>query len=339
MEKIEFNKIGYDPLIDYIKGLCIIFVVMTHSMNRSELGLILFPFWGDAAVPIFLMIQVFHYYKKGFNITLPNAFKLWKRVVFPYILIIAFMFLALFFIYYDITDGVFSPKLYWDKRGPGSYYFFIYLEFSLIIPLFAPLFKKLSWKWCLVFFVFLSQLVEMISSITHCPDNIYRILFVRYIFLIFLGYLMATTGIEINKYTIFAGIISFFFLYIFNYTNIDLEPFFYTSLDNWKYCHWICYIYIFYIILWLFKKTFMKLKANNIILVGIVKIGKYSYEIYLFQIFYYATISIFVNNSLSIIDDFLFRKILYVAFSVAICICLPLLYYIVKRKFYIRISS
>ena len=308
-------------------------------MNRSELGFILFPFWGDTAVPVFLMIQVFHYYKKGFNITIPNALKLWNRVVFPYILIIVLMFLAQFFIYYDTTDGVFSPKLYWDKRGPGSYYIFIYLEFSLIIPLFAPLFKNLSWKWCLVLFVFLSQLVEIICSITQCPDNIYRNLFVRYIFLIFLGYLMATTGIEINKYTISAGIIGFFFLYIFNYTNIDLEPFFYTSLDNWKYCHWICYIYIFYIILWLFKKTITKLNPNNKISEGIVRIGKNSYEIYLFQIFYYATISIFVNNSLSIIDNLLFRKILYVVFSIVICVCLPLFYYIVKRNFSILIRS
>ena len=330
MKKIEIKKVGYDPLIDYIKGLCIIFVVMTHSMSRRELNDVLFPFWGDTAVPIFLIIQVFHYYKKGFNIRMPNVVNLWKRIIVPFIIMIALMFLIQFFIYYDVTDGIFSPKLYWGKRGPGSYYFFVFLEFSLIIPLFAPLFKRFSWKWCLILFACLSQLLEMISCIIQCPDYIYRILFIRYIFLIFTGYLIATKGIEINKFTIFVGIIGFFFLYIFNYTDIDLEPFFYTSLINWKYCHWICYFYILYLFLWFLKCTFT-LNANNIIQVSIVIIGKYSYEIFLFQILYYATISNYVNNSLSVIDNSLLGKILYVVFSTLLCICIPLFHYIVKK--------
>ena len=65
MRKIDFKNYGYDPQIDYIKGLCILFVIWTHAINRSELGYILFPYWGDTAVPIFLIIQAFHYYKKG----------------------------------------------------------------------------------------------------------------------------------------------------------------------------------------------------------------------------------------------------------------------------------
>ena len=184
---IEFKKDEYDPLIDYIKGLCIIFVVMTHSMSRTELNNILFPFWGDTAVPFFLIIQAFHYYKKGFNVVMPNIHKLWKRIIAPFIIMVALMFLIQYFIYYDVTEGDFYPKLYWDKRGPGSYYFFIYLEFSFIIPLIALLFKKLSWKWCLMVFVILSQLMEFVSCITQCPDDIYRILFIRFFFLIFLG--------------------------------------------------------------------------------------------------------------------------------------------------------
>ena len=62
--KIEFERTGYDPSIDYVKGLCILFVIWTHCMTREELRLILFPFWGDAAVQIFLTIQVFHFFKR-----------------------------------------------------------------------------------------------------------------------------------------------------------------------------------------------------------------------------------------------------------------------------------
>ena len=109
MERIEFNKTGYVTQIDYIKGLSILFVIWTHCFSRDGLGLILFPYWGDTAVPIFLVIQVFHYYKKGVNLRMPSAVKLWKRILRPFIIINALMFLAKFYIYYDTTQGPFSP--------------------------------------------------------------------------------------------------------------------------------------------------------------------------------------------------------------------------------------
>lgn len=325
MEKIEFQTSCYDPQIDFIKGVCIIFVILTHCMSRSELGTILFPFWGDTAVPIFLIIQTFHYYKKGVFIRMPNFLKLWKRILQPFILMVAFMFLTQFFIYYNVTEGRFSPLFYWDMRGPGSYYIFIYLEFAFAFPLFALLFKKVSRKKQFITFVILSQLIEFICSITHCPDYIYRVLFFRYIFLIFLGYLLATKRLELNKFTVLGSITSIILLYIFNYTELDLEPFFYTSIDNWQYSHWICYIYIAYPFLWFLKYIYQKFSSCHKLLSIINNIGKYSYEIYLFQIFYYATISIYVMKVLSIIENYPLQKILYIVLSTIVCI-IPMAY-------------
>lgn len=325
MERIKFNRTGYDSQIDYIKGLCILFVIWTHCISRGELSKILFPYWGDTAVPIFLIIQVFHYFKKGVNYRIPNIIKLWKRILQPFIIMIALMFLAQFLIFYNETDGAFTPSLYWNKRGPGSYYIFIYLEFALVIPLFVPLFKKVSVKWLFLIFVILSQLTELICCIKQCPDNIYRILFFRYLFLIFLGFLLATKGLELNRLTYFGGFISIVSLYLFNYTNIDMEPFFYTSLDNWKCCHWICYFYIAYFIITFLKYTYSKLTICNRFLSSVKIVGKYSYEIYLFQIFYYATISIYINKILTIIEDYTIQRILYFTISTIICI-LPAVY-------------
>lgn len=329
MGRIEFKKASYDPQIDYIKGLCILFVIWTHCISRGELGCILFPYWGDTAVPIFLIIQVFHYYKKGASFRVPNTIKLWKRILQPFIIMIALMFLAQFLIYYDVTNGTFAPSFYWNKRGPGSYYIFIYIEFALIIPLFAPILKKISVRWLFIIFVILSQLTELVCCIIQCPDNIYRILFFRYTFLIFLGFLLATKGLELNRLTFFGGIISIVSLYLFNYTNIDMEPFFYTSLDNWKYCHWICYIYIAYFFLWFLKYTHTKLYKYKKIQKQIEIIGKYSYEIYLFQILYYATISIYVGKALYPIGNDTIQRLLYVLLSTVICV-IPIVY--MKRK-------
>lgn len=331
MERIEFKKEGYDPQIDYIKGLCILFVVWTHCMNRGELSNILFPYWGDTAVPIFIIIQVFHYYKKGVSVRMPSIPKLWKRILQPYIIMVALMFIAQFFMYYDMTDGTFSPTLYWGKRGPGSYYIFIYLEMAFVIPLFAPLLRRLSTKWLLIIFLILSQFVEIVCSLTHCPDNIYRIIFPRYIFLIFIGYLLATKGLRLNKLTITVGIFSMLFIYLFAYSRCNMEPVFCTSLVLWPLCHWVCYIYIAYFFLTFLKYTYTKLIKCNGLMSCIREIGKSSYEIYLFQIFYYATISIYVENALSTIGSHPLQRILYIVLSTIIC-TLPTIYLFIRRK-------
>ena len=320
MERISFKKEGYDPQIDYIKGLCILFVIWTHCMNRGELSRILFPYWGDTAVPIFIIIQVFHFYKKGVGVRMPSIPKLWKRILQPYIIMVALMFLAQFFMYYNMTNGTFSPTLYWEKRGPGSYYIFIYLEMAFVIPLFAPLFRKLNTKWLLIIFLILSQLVETVCSLTHCPDNIYRIIFPRYLFLIFIGYLLAVKGLRLNKLTIIAGIFGIIFIYLFAYLRYNMEPFFCTSLVLWPLCHWICYLYIAYFFLAFLKYTYTKLISYNYLMSCIREIGKYSYEIYLFQIFYYATISIYVEKALCLIGFYPIQRLLYLVLSTIICI-------------------
>ncbi len=330
---VRFKTTGYDSQIDYIKGICILFVIWTHCMDRKELGIILFPYWGDTAVPIFLIIQVFHYYKKGIDLRMPDTIKLWKRIIRPFIIMVALMFISQFFIYYDITEGAFSPSLYWDKRGPGSYYIFVYLELAFIIPLLSPLFKKHSNKCLFVIFIILSQIIEFITSISHCPDFIYRILFIRYIFLVYIGYLLATKGMFINKLSICAIIISIVFIYIFNYTNINLEPVFYTSICNWRICHWICYIYIAYFFIWLLKQTYEKIYRFTMIRTFIEDLGKYSFEIFLFQIFYYATINIYVNKLLSLFTNYSVHHSLYITLSTIICIMPVVLY---KKYFFNR---
>ena len=331
MIKINFKKDAYDPQIDYIKGMCILFVVWTHCFGRDELQLILFPYWGDTAVPIFLIIQAFHYYKKGVDLRMPNLLKLWNRILLPFIIMIALMFTSQYLIYHDATDWTFSPALYWDKRGPGSYYIFVYLELAFVIPLLAPIFRRLSIKWSLVVFVILSQLMELVTCIFHCPDNIYRITFFRYTFLVFIGYLLATNKIELTKVTLCWGAIGILSLYIFNYTSTDLEPLFYTSLSNWRYCHWICYLYIAFFFLAFLKYTYSKLGTHLHIRTYIGKIGKYSYEIYLFQIFYYATISIFVGKALAYITNYPIQRILFVIISTTICV-VPVVYLKNKKK-------
>lgn len=332
MKRIEFQKTGHDPQIDYIKGLCILFVILTHCMYREELSSILFPYWGDTAVPIFLLIQVFHYYKRGNDIRMPKLKKLWRRIIMPYILLVAITFALDYLVYFDNTNGRFNISLYWNKRGPGSYYIFIYLQFAFLLPLLAPLFRKISTKWLPILFLIASQLIEIISSLTQCPDSIYRITFFRYTFLIFLGYLLATKGLVVNKLTIILTIISILFIYVFNYTTFDLQPWFCTNLSFWPLCHWICYIYISYFFLWLLKFLHSKTKQPHKITNFIEEMGQYSYEIYLFQIFYYSIPKIYILQFISIFGHPIVERLLYIMLSPLICLSIIPVIKLIKNK-------
>lgn len=330
--KIEFNKTGYDPSIDFIKGLCIIFVILTHCMYREELSISLFPFWGDTAVPIFLLIQVFHHYKIDSVTRLPSIRKLWKRILMPYVMMIAFSLFINFIFYYNITKGRFDINLYWDKRGPGSYYIFIYLQFAFILPLLTPLFKRVSLRNLLILFLVLSQVIEFISSWSQCPDNLYRITFFRYTFLFFLGYILATKGLHINTLTTIYSLIGIVFIYLFSYTNINLEPWFSTHLDLWPLCHWICYGYVAYFFLCFLKTIYSLSNQTNRVIKSLVLIGKSSYEIYLFQIFYYSIPSIYISQLITHINNYPIERFLYIFISLLICVLPPIIKYKKQKK-------
>lgn len=64
MMHLKFKKEGYDPFISYLKGVCIFWVILTHTITKDVHDYSLFCLWGDMAVPIFLAIQCVHVYKK-----------------------------------------------------------------------------------------------------------------------------------------------------------------------------------------------------------------------------------------------------------------------------------
>ena len=327
--RIKFLNNEYDPFIDHLKGVSIIFVVWTHCMTRDELSSILFPFWGDTAVPLFLLIQTFHCYKKDEIVKFPSFKKIWNRIILPYMILMFFTFAFDYIIFYKETAGSFNLSLYWDNRGPGSYYIFVYLQFAFLLPIIEPLLRHLSQKWLCFIFIIISQIIEFLFYVTNCPDSIYRIAFCRYIFLIYLGYLLARKGIPINKTTIFISVISMAFIYFFNYTTFEWGHLLCTNYTCWRSCHWICYPYIAILYLWFINKLYNK--TTNPLKSGIKLLGKYSYEIYLFQMFYYAIISRYVKSYMPELG-FITDEIFYMIISTMICITPSFIRYYMNRN-------
>lgn len=60
---IKLKRDGYDEYLDYLKGMSIIMVLINHGA-QNIVDMALFPIWIYEAVPMFLLIQVFHAYKK-----------------------------------------------------------------------------------------------------------------------------------------------------------------------------------------------------------------------------------------------------------------------------------
>ena len=145
---------GYDPQIDFLKGVSILWVLLTHCIPYDVQDKILFCLWGAQAVPLFIIIQVFHSYKKGFeNVTL-SIKKLWNRIIRPFLFTIGVIY-VLYLIYGYFTHvSITEQTIKFFKSGgagPGSYYFWIYLQFVLILPIMAILMKRFNMKTPILF--------------------------------------------------------------------------------------------------------------------------------------------------------------------------------------------
>lgn len=325
---IKFSESKHDPFIDFLKGICIILVVFTHCLSQNIEYYSGFELWGRVAVPIFLIIQVFHIYKHGFEFKLPDFTKLWTRVFRPFLIVQMLIAAILLTFNNSVTLSLyFEHILRMGGYGPGEYYPWIYLQFAIIAPIIAPIFKRFNLWQLLVFFSVISQASEILYCLFNTADwPYYSLSFVRYIFLIYLGYILVTKGIIINRFTIVLSIISLVVTACFCFLPIKYEPFFFTN-TQWKYCHWFCYFYISYLYLFLLRKIFDKISVYKKMNGWICYIGSISYDIFLFQMFYFVIIQYGVNKILlCLLPESITTLIFCRIASFFICIIIPLLY-------------
>ena len=89
MEKtIAFNTSGHDDFIDFIKVYAIICVLFGHTF--LWLDKVAYDIWAGMQVPLFILVQSFHAYKK--EIASVNIWKILKRVFIPFVVIECIVF-------------------------------------------------------------------------------------------------------------------------------------------------------------------------------------------------------------------------------------------------------
>lgn len=279
---------SHNRFLDALKGYAILFVLINHATPLYLKQLTLFDLWGGMAVPLFLLIQVFHFYKHGIDRIKPIG---WKKLLFklvsPYIIAeVSIICIRSFTEHISIGVSITQCFNSWGF-GPGEYYIWQYFQFLLLLPLLSLLFKQLAIKHICYLSIIISIGLELLASFIHISEHAYKFLFFRYFFLIFLGYLWSLNGVLLNRKTLLLSCISILFICLFDYTNIDLSLLFYDT--SWKCFHWICYFYPAFLLIFILH--FIYKRSSVFVQKFLELIGRNSWTIFCVQMVVYYFLS------------------------------------------------
>ena len=255
--KITFNKETHDPFIDALKGFSILFVIINHALPLYLKQDVFYNLWGGLGVPIFLLLQTYHYFKRGLNNLKPfNTIAFVKKMLVPYIFAELVIVLIKGLWEKDII-GVLKFAFLNGGVGPGNHYIWIFLQFVILLPLCAKLFTKLKGIWVPLVMILFSEALEILCSYIQPDPRIYNFLFFRYFFLIYLGYTWAVEGIFINYKRFLLSIFSIVCILVLEYGNTNFSPFIFDTVRKTN--HWVCYFYVAFlfpfILKWVYEST------------------------------------------------------------------------------------
>lgn len=140
--------------IDFLKGICIICVVIAHNLPPVVMKYTVFILWGGMAVPLFLLIQCYHVFNtdrlrkdKGLQsksyCEQYRIGKIWKSIIKPFLFITIVTGTMLVIKGHNPVD-VLKASVISGGLGPGSYYVWIYLQFFLLLPPCLTLINKIG---------------------------------------------------------------------------------------------------------------------------------------------------------------------------------------------------
>lgn len=151
LEKTEKNR-G----IDALKGICIIFVIISHyNWDATERLCLLFPFWIDMAVPLFMIMsgwvnsasmsrKKINSFSEAYSckLIIPRLIK----YTVPYSLIFVIeVWLELMVNNNEISLVSLFLIFLNGGWGAGSYYYPVMIQFTFVIPVVYFLIRKYDW--------------------------------------------------------------------------------------------------------------------------------------------------------------------------------------------------
>lgn len=220
---------GRDSFVDLLKGVCILFVVFTHySWTDSQRLKMLFPFWIDMAVPLFMIISGYvnalSFQKKGFDsfkdcYSSKELIAKFLRLTIPFVFVILLETIADYAVFGNLSITKSLVMFFVGGKGPGSYYYPVMVQFVFLFPCIYVGIKQNRTKGLLVCF-FINAVYELLQRIYGMNEDLYRLLVIRYLFIISFGVYLVF--LEKKRIRIKWGIASFItgvaFILITNYT-------------------------------------------------------------------------------------------------------------------------
>lgn len=256
------------------------------------------PNLGGVQVPLFIIIQAFHFMKKPAPVLKVSC--IFTRVLLPFVYVQLFIVFLLYckqgfsglvniFEYFPVNGGY----------GQGDYYPIVYAQIALILPLFFKLTKKSNNSWrIMVLFIIICECFEILCSIIHIPDEIYRFMAFRYIFLIYFGWKWAKKGMVMDTLTVILSILSLLSVIWFEYLDGSCEPIFVNTA--WKYHRWPCYFFTAELLVYGLNYIWRHMKKNELIVRAIQWLSNCSYDIFLAQMVAYVMFPIELFGSIPV---------------------------------------
>jgi len=313
--------------IDIYKCVAVLFVIITHyKWLDSERLTFLFPFWIKMAVPIFMLLTgyVFAYSSEKKSLSLSESYNpieilvKWLRYILPFLPIYIFILLVRIVVK---NENFTLPEIIIDfisgGDGRGSYYIPILIQLTLYIPLIRLIVKKSPYLGLSVCFL-VNILYEIIKTLLHMNPDLYRIVSLRYIFVVALGcflFYKKSSNVLEKILLILSGIAGGIFIYIFEYAGFEPHIF-----NQWTDTSCLAVLLIFPVFAFLLKNK----KIHNKVL---QKIGSSSYGIFLVQMaFYYGPHNILYR----------YVKNVFVLIPVILIICCSfgILYQFISNRFF-----
>lgn len=256
-------------------------VILHHALPKSFLHESLFWLHIGQAVPIFIFLTAYLqslYYKNALHYySFARIKSVLCRVVLPFFIVLVLQVLTLY-----IRNGYWmSPKniLLYGGIGPGSYYLSVFVLAWLLVPLFIELIRKLSLKYSFLVTLFIAVLLELVflelEGVKYM-EQLYRLLPVRHLMIIYLGCVFD----KLKNYHVamaFAAFVGGICLTLSVYNVDDIR---YVTSHYWEGReHWYSASYVF-----LFIILFQNIHFSNTIKL----LGKCSWEIFLIQMFIFS---------------------------------------------------
>lgn len=324
--EVSSSKSKRQTVIDVLKGLCIIFVIITHYGWEEKHRLWgLFPYIIDMAVPVFMIVSGYvfsnSYINKGIT-QFENAYDLHiisKRIIrYTVPFVMAYLVELIWFFgigeavnYKDIVFNFFT-----GGYGPGSYYYPLMIQVTFILPIILFGMKK-NPRVGLFFWFWINAFYELIKTIVGLDQEIYRLSVFRYVFLLAFGcYIFLRRSNRVNKvFLSVSWIIGFIFIFFTRYLGYQTK----IINNDWKGTSFMSALYIAPIVMIIiYKYETFSFKPIEVI-------GRACYNIFLTQLVYYTTVA----GRIYTLTD---KRYIHVFINVIVCVSVGIIFYMVENR-------